>query len=115
MGLFTDDPIPAGTLIVEYTGKATTWSQVKNDWQNVYIYFVSDDYVIDAKNYPESYARYANDAAGLTFVKGMVNNAEFTNIDNRIFIRAITDIPAGNEILVGYGAAYWEVLRKNSI
>ena len=114
-GLFTDDAIAGGTIIVEYTGEVTTWVSVKDDWQNVYIYFINEDYVINAKNHPEAYARYANDAEGLMNVKGLGNNCEFANIDGRVYIKSIKDIAAGEEILVGYGNDYWETVRKNSI
>lgn len=114
MGLFTEEDIAEGTLVAEYTGEITTWKKVKDDWKNLYIYFVTEEFVIDAQHNPEVYARYANDAEGLTSVKGMRNNCEFANIEGRIFIRATRAISAQEEILVAYGKDYWETVRKNS-
>jgi hypothetical protein len=114
-GLFADEDIPRGSLVVEYTGEWTTWAQVKDDWQNFYLYVIDDDHVINARNYPDVYARYANDAEGLTAVKGLRNNCEFVNIEGKVFIKAIKDIKAGEEILVGYGKEYWDTVRKNMV
>lgn len=112
-GLFTSKRIDKGELIVEYTGEITTWESVRHDASNAYIYFVTEDYVINAKNTPDAIARYANDARGLTRLKGVNNNARFVNINGKIFIKAIKEIASGSEILVDYGKAYWETVRKN--
>ncbi len=58
-------------------------------------------------------ARYANDARGLTKVTGITNNCSYTNNGLKVFIEAIKDIPAGSEILVNYGKAYWDVIKEN--
>lgn len=114
MGLFTEDAIQEGELIVEYTGEITSWAKVKEDWKNVYIYYISEDVVINAKNFPDVHARYANDAEGLTSVKNLRNNSEFINLEGRIYIRAIRSIAAGEEIFVSYGEDYWETIKKNA-
>ncbi len=112
-GLFTRVPIEKGALIIEYTGNIRKWEEVKYDPDNFYIYFVSEDYVIDAKNNFKSLARYANDAKGLTQVRGLENNSMFVNIENRIYIKAIKNIAAHSEILVDYGEGYWETVKRN--
>lgn len=113
-GLFTKKLIPKGTRIVEYKGKITTWKDVNgDDGNNGYIYYVKRNHVIDASAYPDALARYANDARGLTRVKGIRNNAHYQEDGNRVFIEAIRDIPAGGEILVEYGKEYWQVIRHN--
>jgi SET domain-containing protein len=113
-GLFTSKPIKKDSLIIEYTGDITTWDDVKDDASNMYIYYVNENYVINAKNRPHELARYANDAHGLQKVKGLENNSVFVNIDDRIYIKASKDIPARCEILVDYGTSYWETIRENS-
>lgn len=112
-GLFTRKAIDKGSLVVEYTGKVRKWEEVRYDTSNLYIYFVSDDYVIDAKNDPHSLARYANDAQGLTKVKGLENNCRFVNLEGKIFIQATRNIAAHSEILVSYGEDYWDTVKKN--
>lgn len=112
-GLFTKQFIPKGTRIVEYKGRITTWKEVEHDHENGYIYTVNDNHVIDAKKSLKALARYANDARGLTRVKGITNNCAYVNDDTRVYIEAVKDIEAGAEILVSYGKEYWDVIRNN--
>lgn len=113
-GLFAKTFIPRGTRIVEYKGKITTWKEVDdNDGKNGYIYYVKKDHVIDASRHKSALARYANDARGLQRVKGITNNAEYTEDGLKVYIESRKDIPAGAEILVEYGKEYWDVIRHN--
>ena len=112
-GLFTSKEIEKGELIIEYTGDVTNWESVRHDPTNLYIYFVSEDHVINANDHPEAIARYANDAKGLTKVKGLHNNSRFVNVEGKIFIKATRLISAGSEILVQYGKDYWDTVKKN--
>ena len=113
-GLFTKDFIPKGTRIIEYKGKATTWNEVKNDnGVNRYLYYINRNHVIDARNYKKSKARYANYARVLKKLKGVKNNAWYTEEEGRVFIESKMDIPPGAEILVDYGKEYWDVIRHN--
>jgi SET domain-containing protein len=113
-GLFTKKFIPAGTRIAEYKGRVSTWKEAKHeDGDNAYIYYVTRNHVIDAKADKRSLARYANDAKGLTKVKGISNNCEYVEEGVRVFIHASKDIPAGSEILVPYGPEYWQVIKYN--
>ena len=112
-GLFTSTDIQKGEIITEYTGDITTWEEVRHDASNLYIYFVNDDYVINAKEHPEAIARYANDAHGLTRIRGLHNNSKFVNINGKIFIKALRFVKAGSEILADYGKGYWETVKKN--
>lgn len=113
-GLYTDTFIPKGTRIIEYTGKVTTWEEADHqEGLNVYIYFLNDDHVIDAARRKKSLARYANDARGMKKIKGINNNSEYVEEENRVFIDATRNIEAGSEILVSYGKEYWDVLKKN--
>jgi len=113
-GLFTKKFIPKGTRIVEYKGRTRTWKEVQADEdESPYIYYVKRNFVIDALNDKKALARYANDARGLERVKDINNNAEYAEEGTRVFIEATKDIPAGGEILVGYGPEYWQVIRHN--
>ena len=111
-GLYTTVFIPKGTLIVEYKGRITNWKEVDHD-NNGNIYYVKRDHVIDARPYKKALARYANDASGLTRVKGLNNNAEYTEQGLKVYIKSTKDIPAGSEIFVGYGKDYWKVIKFN--
>jgi SET domain-containing protein len=113
-GLFAREFIPKGTRILEYKGKITTWKDVEhNDGDNRYIYYVKRHHVINAGRHTGSLARYVNDARGLQRVKGISNNADYTEEGLRVYIESSKDIPAGAEILVAYGKEYWDVIRHN--
>lgn len=111
-GLFTKKIIPKGTRIVEYKGRVKTWKEAAHE-DNGYIYYVTRNHVIDAKPYPKALARYANDARGVVRIKGIVNNSDYIQDGKRVYITSKKDIPAGAEILVGYGKEYWDVIRHN--
>ncbi|MFM2338023.1 MAG: hypothetical protein RL115_1216 [Bacteroidota bacterium] len=114
MGLYTTIFIEKGTRIVEYKGKITTWKEVQhNEGKNGYIYYVKRNHVIDAGNRKSALARYANDAKGISSVKGLTNNAQYVEDGLKVFIQAAKDIPAGSEILVEYGKEYWAAIRHN--
>ncbi len=71
-GLFTTIFIPKGTRIVEYKGKITSWKDADHrDGGNGYIYYVKRYHVIDALPRANALARYANDAQGMTRIKGI--------------------------------------------
>lgn len=112
-GLFTKRFIPKGTRIVEYKGRRTTWKEAKDHIENGYLFYITRDKVIDALPYKKALGRFANDARGLTRVKGITNNAEYIIDGDKVFIDAKKDIPAYSEILVGYGGDYWEKIRYN--
>lgn len=113
-GLFTRKFIPKGTRIVEYKGKITAWKDVADeDGKNGYIFYVNRNHVINALPTKKALARYANDARGLTRVKGIVNNCDYITDGLRAFIESKRDIPAGGEIFVDYGNDYWKVIREN--
>jgi hypothetical protein len=113
-GLFTKKPIPKGTRIIEYTGKRSTWKEVKDeDGKNGYIFYINRNNVIDALPTTKAYARYANDARGLVRIKGLLNNSDYIVDGLKAYIESKKDIPAGGEILVDYGKDYWKVIREN--
>jgi uncharacterized protein len=113
-GLYTKKFIPKGTRIVEYKGKISSWKDVKDeDGKNGYIFYVNRNHVIDALPTPKALARYANDARGLSKIKGITNNADYITDGLKAYIESKKDIPAGTEILVDYGKDYWKVIRHN--
>jgi SET domain-containing protein len=113
-GLFTKKIIPKGTRIVEYKGRIAPWKELSGKNFNRYIFYVKRDHVINASPYKKAVARFANDAKGLTKVKGIANNSSYEQEGLQIFITATKDIAAGNEILVDYGKEYWNVVRYNT-
>ncbi|MBL7843609.1 MAG: SET domain-containing protein [Cyclobacteriaceae bacterium] len=113
-GLFTKVAIPKGTRIVEYKGKITTWKEVKDDdGKNGYIFYVKRYHVIDAWKTERHLARYANDAKGLSKIKGITNNCDYITDGLKAYIESKKSIPAGAEIFVDYGPDYWKTIREN--
>jgi SET domain-containing protein len=114
-GLFTKVFVPKGTRIVEYKGQIVTWKEVAKmaDDRNGYVFFFNNKHCIDAWKTKKGVAHFANDARGIVRVEGVKNNSEYVTEKKRCYIEASKDIPAGAEILVGYGAEYWQVIRYN--
>lgn len=115
-GLFTTTPIKKGAQIIEYKGEIIDWKEyekrVERD-EDGYLFFINKKHCIDAFNTPQHKARYANDAAGLSRVKGLKNNSVYEIEDNKCFIIATRDIAAGEEIFVNYTKEYWDCIRYN--
>lgn len=112
-GLFTRTEIKRGARIVEYKGRKVLWRNVKDsDGQNTYLMRVNRTHAIDALPALNTFGRYANDAKGLSKIKGLTNNSLYLQEGNRVFIEATKNIPAGSEILVGYGKDFWQLQRQ---
>ncbi len=113
-GLFTKTLIAKGALIIEYKGKITTWKAVQeSETFNGYVFYINRNHVVDASKTSKEYGRYANDAKGLTKIKGLRNNATYAVRRNKVYIQAKRDIPPNAEILVDYGKEYWPAVRYN--
>ena len=114
-GLFTKKSIEKGKRIVEYKGKITTWKKVnETDTFNGYVYYINRNHVIDARNNLKTFGRYANDASGLSKIKGIRNNSTYAKDGKKVYIEATRNIEAGEEILVSYSKGYWDVIRENN-
>jgi len=115
-GLFTKRDIKKGERIVEYLGEVITEAELdKRAEKDIYGYafYINKKRCIDAYYTPEAIARYANDAKGLTRIKGLNNNACYDIWKNRGWIKAEKNIKAGSEIFVSYGADYWKDIKYN--
>jgi SET domain-containing protein len=115
-GLFTKRDIKKGERIVEYLGEIVTEAELnRRADKDIYGYsfYISKKKCIDAYYTPDELARYANDAKGLTKVKGITNNCAYVIYKNSGWISAEKNIKAGEEIFVSYGAEYWKDVRYN--
>ena len=105
---------PVAVAVEPLLAAALPWKETsKTDLDNRFVFYVRRDHVIDAAPYKKAIARFANDANGINRVRGITNNADYVQDGSRIFIAAKKDIPAGDEILVGYGREYWDSIRHN--
>lgn len=115
-GLFTDKAIKKGAKIIEYKGEIIDWKEYERrvlEDQDGYLFYINKKRCIDAFNTPQHKARYANDAAGLSRVKGKKNNSVYEIFDDKCFIVAEKNIEAGEEIFVSYSKDYWDCIRYN--
>jgi SET domain-containing protein len=115
-GLYTKRDIKKGERFVEYLGEIITDKECTRRAENDeygYVFYISKNKCVDALHTPEALARYANDAKGITKVKGITNNASYNIWKKRGWIIADKDIKAGSEIYVSYGPEYWRDIRYN--
>jgi len=113
LGLFTRIPFAKGDRIVEYKGRREPWKKVKaEDGYNGYLLRLNRTTAINALPYKKALGRFANDAKGSGRKTGLRNNAEYLIYGNRCFIEATRSINRGEEILVDYGQAFWDLQKK---
>lgn len=115
-GLFTKRDIKKGERIIEYLGEIVTEVELDRRAENDiygYAFYISKRKCIDAYYTPDELARYANDAKGLTKIKGITNNCCYVVYKNSGWIKAEKNIKAGAELFVSYGAEYWRDIRDN--
>ena len=113
-GLFTKREFKRGEFIMDVTGPRLTVAEVETS-------HADSDYLLELNDESgdcievTGYARYANDAEGLTVIPGVRNNSEFcSDEDNCMFMRATRNIKAGTEIFTSYGENYWAESRVES-
>jgi uncharacterized protein len=115
-GLFTTKDIEKNEKVIEYKGEIIDWKEYEKrvaEDKDGYLFFISKKRCIDAFSTPQHKARYANDAAGLSRVKGLRNNCSYQIFGDKCFIVAERDIEAGEEIFVNYTKEYWDCIRYN--
>ena len=108
-GLFTAIPIHRGEVVAVFTGERLSAKEAKlraEQEKNDYFVTLMDGSTLDSMH-SECFAKYANDVEG-TGSSRKRNNAVITLDDtDRPCVMAMRSIPAGAEVYVDYGAAYW--------
>jgi hypothetical protein len=97
-GLFAQERIPKGSLIVEYFGRPATAKQIKEN-RGKYLFWTSDVSMIDG-NVPANIARFINHSCA--------PNCESRIRNRRIYIFALRTIQPGEELSYDYGEEYFE-------
>jgi len=100
LGLFAEEEIAAGQLIIEYIGDRITEAEA-NRRGGRYLFAVTDNLTIDGKDRGNA-ARYINHACDPNA------EAEHETTEDRVYIRAIRTISPGEEITYDYGTQYFE-------
>src|SRR6187402_1632402 len=102
-GLFTTKAIRKDSKIIEYRGEIIGYNEYRQRArreEDQYLFYLRQDLCIDAMYTLQYKARYANDAAGITRIKGMRNNSDYVIFGDKCFIVASRDIKKGEEIFV---------------
>jgi SET domain-containing protein len=99
-GVFTLRNIPKGEYLMQYLGREVDArnGEVGGDYHLEY----SRNKLVDASSPTCGVGRFLNDG-----LSKKANNCMFTKRDGRPWVRAIKNIPAGSELLLSYGVAYW--------
>lgn len=114
-GLFTTKAIRKEAKVIEYRGEIIGYKEYRRrarKEQDHYLFYLRKELCIDSLYTPQYKARYANDAAGITRLKGVKNNSDFIIFDDKCFIVSSREIKAGEEIFVNYTKPYWDCMKK---
>lgn len=114
-GLFTTKAIRKDSKIIAYRGEIIGYKEYRRRARkevDQYLFYLRRELCIDAMHTPQYKARYANDAAGITRIKGLRNNSDYIIFGDQCFIVASRNINAGEEIFVNYTKPYWDCMRK---
>ena len=114
-GLFTTKAIRKDKKIIQYRGEIIGYNEYRRRARkeiDQYLFYLRRDLCIDAMLTLQYKARYANDAAGITRVKGIRNNSDYVIFGDKCFIVARRDIKAGEEIFVDYTKPSWKYMRQ---
>ncbi len=100
-GVFATQDIAAGEMVIEYTGEVISWKEAlrrhphdPTQPNHTFYFHIDDTHVIDGKVHGNS-AKWINHSCG--------PNCETEVEDGRVFIRALRDIAAGEELNYDYG------------
>jgi len=104
LGLFSEKNIKRNDWIIEYTGVLRKNEDVVGDTTK-YLFDLNDKMTLDGSSRSNT-ARYINHAC-----KG-ASNAAWKIVNDRVYIRAISSINAGEEILYDYGKEYFDAYIK---
>lgn len=98
LGLFAAEPIKKGTWIIEYVGKIILGKKAVEEYPaNKYLFEISSTRMIDGSERSNT-ARYINHSHK--------PNCEVEIVSNRVFVKTIKNIAAGEEFTYDYGKEY---------
>lgn len=109
-GLYTAIPIYKNEIISLFKGEIISNKEAEKRATNKedrYFINLLDGSIMDSMH-THCFAKYANDAEGLS-KSGFKNNAQITlDDDNNVCIKATKNIPSGEEVFCSYGKPYWK-------
>jgi SET domain-containing protein len=100
-GMYAVEPLKKGEVLIEYKGEIISWDEALRrhphdpaDPHHTFYFHIDDERVIDAK-YGGNAARWINHSCA--------PNCEADEADGRVFIKALRNIKAGEELFYDYG------------
>ncbi len=100
-GVFAVQDLAEGETLIEYVGEVITWKEAlrrhphdPKDPNHTFYFHIDEKHVIDAK-YGGNSSRWINHSCN--------PNCEADEQDGRVFIKALRNIPAGDELFYDYG------------
>jgi SET domain-containing protein len=100
-GVFAVQDLAEGEILIEYIGEIINWKEAlrrhphdPKDPNHTFYFHIDEDHVIDAKHGGNS-SRWINHSCK--------PNCEADEQDGRVFIKALRNIPAGEELFYDYG------------
>ena len=100
-GVFAVQDLAEGETLIEYVGEIINWKEAlrrhphdPKDPNHTFYFHIDEDHVIDAKHGGNS-SRWINHSCK--------PNCEADETDGRVFIKALRNIPAGDELFYDYG------------
>ncbi|MDP3311305.1 MAG: SET domain-containing protein-lysine N-methyltransferase [Polaromonas sp.] len=100
-GVFAVQDLAEGETLIEYIGEIINWKEAlrrhphdPKDPNHTFYFHIDEDHVIDAKHGGNS-SRWINHSCK--------PNCEADEQDGRVFIKALRNIPAGEELFYDYG------------
>lgn len=107
-GVFADEPIRKGERIVRYKGTLRSHKEVdrlygeQDENGHTFLFTLNDEYVIDA-NEGGNVARWINHSCDPNCESVTEENDKGKSHKDKVFIEAIRDIAAGEELTYNYG------------
>lgn len=113
-GLFTKKEIKKGDIICTYMGELIDEEEAlrrADEELDQYLVETANGKCLDSMPI-FCYAMYANDAAGIIKLPGLKNNSRIEILKGAPRMVAARNIKPDEEILVGYGRAYWNNVKQ---
>lgn len=107
-GVFATELIKKGERIVRYKGKLRTHAEVDEEYGDedenghTFLFTLNDDYVVDA-NVGGNIARWINHSCKPNCESEIEENAKGKSHKDKVYIEAMRDIKAGEELTYNYG------------
>lgn len=107
-GVFATQPIAKGERIIRYKGKLRTHAEVDAEYGDLeedghtFLFTLNDEYVIDG-NEGGNVSRWVNHSCNPNCESLVEENAKGKRHKDKVFIEAMRDIAAGEELTYNYG------------